>query len=377
MPELEVTTYPVAPATLEEACPFDDEEGTIWSFSRLEKYQVCPRAYWLLYEKQPPVKEIETKSALEGRIVHEVIRGILTGKGDPEVLAKRLASGTWLLDEDDVEEIVDMAKGFAERFATAGDVYSEWYFEGELEGIRFHGYVDLIEVMEHGVRVTDFKSGRDKWKPSEKMQLPLYAAVAAAHFRKPVAVRNWFVRLRKNPTVEEEATPALLTKAVDWLKETVRAVEESRSAGEAGFPVKPGGHCDSCGVALACAGFAQEEPLTSGQAARIGAAVLRLEAARSVALELLRPWVEKNGPVKVGNEYFGHYVSECVRVDDVARFVKLLEESGTPPWRYLSVLGSKLKPDLPNLKDVVKDVVVQYKRTVFTHKKDMPNGDAH
>ncbi|MCR4425054.1 MAG: PD-(D/E)XK nuclease family protein [Firmicutes bacterium] len=362
--------------SLAEAFPFELPEGqaTVWSYSRLEKFEQCPYRYWLTYEQKPRIAELDAEAPQEGKAVHDVIHGVLTKKGDVKSLAEHAVRQSSLLDEEDADDVAEMARAFLDRFSPSGQVLSEQHYEAKVDGIWVQAYVDLLENMPHAVRVTDFKTDREKWKPSERMQLPLYAVVAHELFKKPVVIRNWFLRFKRNPALEEEAAPEMIVGAKTWLKNTVAAIEAARVLGEEAFCTRTGSHCKSCGAGLACVGFKQHYAHTGDDAAALASAVLRLEAAKNIAMAMLKKWVNTNGYVRVADEYFGYYLNDSVKVDDIQKFVKVLEGAGAKPWKYLSVLGSKLKTDYDTLKPLLDGIASPQKKAIFTHKNSLPTG---
>ncbi len=362
---------------LAEAFPFDLPEGkeTVWSYSRLHKFEQCPYRYWLTYEKMPRISELEAQAPEEGKAVHEVIHGALTKKGDLKSLAEHAVSQSPLLDEENVDDVLEMARAFLDKFSPSGELLSEQHYEAQIDGTWMQVYIDLLEVMPHAVRITDFKTDREKWKPSERKQLPLYAGIVEEHFKKPVVIRNWFVRSKRKPALEEDATPGMIAEAKTWLKDTVSAIESCRVLGEEAFSPRPGGHCKSCGAGLACLGFEQRQVHTTDEAVALASAVLRIEAAKNIAMGMLKGWVNRNGQhVRVADEYFGYYLNDSVKVGDIEKFVRALESAGTEPWKYLSVLGAKLKTDYETLKPLLKGIASPQKKPVFTHKDSLPTG---
>jgi hypothetical protein len=347
------------------------------SFSRLERFASCPYAFYLRYLAglaEPPNRNLE-----RGKLAHELIKAGLGGR-DPQQEAALLASRYTTLEEKDVTDAVDMACRFLTSHRPAEGYRAEYTIEDAIDGVPFVLVLDLVEPDgDGGITITDFKTDWQPYSPTEKMQLPLYAYFAARHFQaKKVRMRLWFLRYKRNPAREEQATPGIIRAALAWVRDQVGRVREAEELpGAAGFPPVPGSACEICGYAysLRCL----EETLAAGQfdgdPAFLAALAVRLERALEDIKEKMKAHIRATGqPIEVGGQYYDFYPKSTWEFPDVQRFADVLSGAGEDPWRYLKVDGWELKrlfKKKPALEPVVKSIGEEKADTYFS-RRDRP-----
>ncbi|MGB9886469.1 MAG: RecB family exonuclease [Moorellales bacterium] len=350
------------------------------SYSRLEKFETCPYSFYLRYLvgiPEPPNRYMQL-----GRLAHELIHVALTDGESAESAVERLRSRYGLLEEKDFQDAVGMANRFLREYRPEGWYKSEYETKDPVAGVPFHAVFDLVEKRDGTLVITDFKTEWEPYNPSEKRQLPLYAWLAARHFKASrVLVRLWFLRYSprsgKNPVREEVIPPEVVKEALDWVSRTVAAIREAEELpGALGFPPRPGKACTYCGSAYALRCL--EETLAAGEydgdpAFRAGV-VLRLERVLEDLKERLKEDVRASGPVEVGGVYFDFYPRSVWRFEDVQGLVGALASAGEDPWKVLKVDGWELRRLFrrkPELEPVVRRFGEEKIETYFSHR-DQP-----
>lgn len=309
-----------------------------------------------------------------GSAVHAAVAAGLTGQS-PETAVRQLRLKTAAAEK--TEEAIDLAMRFLRRYSPQGTYLVEQKVRGTVAGEEFVGRLDLVEETEKGgaTVITDFKTDWEKYLPTEKMQLPLYAYLFFSTLkRKPAAVhgRLWFLRFAREPVTEELITPETMLKAVEWAEVTIEQIREALEfPGWMGFDAKPGTACKTCGYSLACLELADPGDITEA-----GALALRLERALETVKERLKRHVQEYGPLQVNDQYWGDYSYSVWKFPDVAAFMELLAEAGEDPWDYIEVNGSKLKKLLKgSLGERLKQIGEEKPRHYFTHRGKPPGSN--
>lgn len=354
--------------------------SAVFSFSRLQKFRMCPRAYYFRYEEG--LEEPPSKAAEFGKAVHDVIAGVLRGAGSVADLAAGAVAGTsWLADED-VGAVVKLAGRFLDKFVplAGGELLVEEKFEANLNGTSLQGYLDLVEVYPQRVVVTDFKTDWQRYGPADTQQLPLYGVLASTRYPgRPVSLRLWFLRYVREAVREVLLTDQMRQAASAWVRETVEGIRRAAALpGWAGFPENPGSGCTYCGYADRCLGFVLPMGCRdAGEAQELAGYALRLERSLEEAKRLLKDYVRANGPVEVGGQFFGFYPKSSWRFADLPAFVAMLQNAGHNPWDYLRISGWDLRKLLysplgPALRALGEEKVEQY----FAHRDAPPSSES-
>lgn len=145
----------------------------IFSFSRLNLYQTCPKRFYYKYvlDKDEPV----TKPLALGKAVHKTVEDMIKGSDLNSAVQQGLVEADFHpeVKEEEIREIVKKApihKGIGR---------TEEYFclplSDSPSAPYLQGYIDLVEENEQGVTITDWKTN---WKPYDiqtNHQIALYA----------------------------------------------------------------------------------------------------------------------------------------------------------------------------------------------------------
>ncbi|TCK22782.1 PD-(D/E)XK nuclease family protein [Pseudonocardia endophytica] len=273
-----------------ERLPVPGEVSSI-SATSLEGWARCPFAYFVsrMLRAAAPVQpeDVVTLSPLvRGDIVHRTLHQLVATAGkegwlpepgrpwpdDTREVLDELAreqftaveraglTGAALLWRDDQEAILEDLTawiGHDDALRGGGDlrpVVTEWEFAGvdlplpDGRTVRLRGAVDRIDRDPSGrIVVTDYKTGRrprsddtDPWNGGRRLQLPLYALVAAEEFEhpagEPVRAGYWYVTGRErfertDLEIDDELRASALT--------TVGAIVDGIAGGL--FPPRPSG----------------------------------------------------------------------------------------------------------------------------------------
>lgn len=273
----------------------DPTEGAPISPSALEQWARCPWAYFVRHllraEPVEQPEEVVRVSALDrGNIVHRALEGLVDqarAEGwAPEPhqpwparswdTLERLARAAFkkaeadgrtgfplLWEEDSAALLADLRQWLPrddERRARLGGLTpleEEWSFGGRDQppvsldlgdGRRLHlrGTVDRIDTDADGrLVVTDYKTGKRKtkseeraWDGGRRLQLPLYALAAAAHFGhpdgEPLQAAYWYTSRREGFRDDVETIDDAARRSAT---DTVRAVVDGIVHGV--FPARP------------------------------------------------------------------------------------------------------------------------------------------
>lgn len=243
----------------------------MYSYSRLAKFDDCPRAYWYRYVQRakPRGRSIE---AFMGERVHAILEKLYhhlarSGGRWPAIDSVRRAyNRAWskLRGSQDVYVV----RGNEEDYRTLGWVCIENYAAaargvadhtvGLEEELRFNlgdvpmlGYVDRLEINGDVATVHDYKTGK-RAKSLEEVsrdhQMATYAAGVMATGRAKVArVSVWYLQAGVRRDTETEITPDQLTR---WAKSKVERIRAAADADS--WTAQPSPLCRWCEFAHLC-----------------------------------------------------------------------------------------------------------------------------
>ena len=214
--------------------------------SQADSYQSCPRRYVL--ERRLRLGDSSSVYAHFGDLLHEVLeiaeREVI-GSGrrhaEPdralEILDEvwdRADFGPPALDQAWKKKAVDMLAKLYDHWPGKGEpIEVELEVEDEIDGVRWIGRVDRLELGPEGLRVVDYKTGSSAptlEEASQSIQLAFYArAVAGRRDESVTASEMWFPRTKSKSVTtrsvalhkmeEIEATMSSITAAIageDW-----------------------------------------------------------------------------------------------------------------------------------------------------------------
>lgn len=324
----------------------------IFSYSRLDSFQGnygCPWKWYLKYVLELP--EPTTPALLLGKAAHSIIE-VLAGpaKGvHPAPLVKAVAK-TNDINEDELLNLV--------YHPVVNQIINEAYFPVveehfvlDLGEIKLQGYIDLYSVQGNHILLVDWKTNQQSYRVLDTHQLGLYAAYLKQKYDLPVTGKLVF--LRTGWVESHQFTDEDIQEAVDWANRLGSDILErlellDSMSPESLFPRCPGNACQYCGYARVC----QNENLeieaitTQEEAQKVAEKIVLLEAQSDKLKGLLKPWVEKMGPVPVnGTKEF--------RIDEsfwwkfpngsLQKAVELMREQGHDPLKILRLTAEGLK----------------------------------
>lgn len=266
------------------------------SYSRIESYEKCPRAFWHAYVNRTPPDGYERAEAWIGSLVHKVLEDSLRQTLDKQVPdpVAVMESFDRLYDEADkqlvhvvradrsIDQYRDHARTWIRDYlddqwpfvqdADPLHVEEEVSFPVELSDdrtARFRGYVDRIDRLRDGrLRLIDYKTGSwvpDFSSPRDAYQLALYwAGVLRRYPETPGGVLVWHY-LQRRVSKHVDPDPGLVAQAQAWVTQSVASINsklEAQGEGEESFQAKPGPLCRWCQFGYACEDnpYAKEAP---------------------------------------------------------------------------------------------------------------------
>ena len=313
-----------------------------YSYSRLDLYDGCPRAYKLRYIDKRP--ELPSEALERGTVVHEAVaayaRHCLKAGVQTDLDFIRSFPGT-----DEVREIL-------ETFASThlfepGDYVIEKMWEIPLGAHTWWGVIDLLKDEGPTVRITDVKTDhriRSQSEIDHDRQLKDYAWMAS----------------RKYPEAQEflcsiDFARHGVTRSVTYNREDMQAIEDQIILGmelieqDSEFRARPGTRCSWCSWTADCPSIASGdlEVITSPCDAEVMAEELvALKARVKVVEDQLKPWCTREGSIDVNGMAVGYQTvhSAGYRVEAL---MELLERHGYEPLNYL-------RPDAAAIKKIPK-----------------------
>ncbi len=249
-----------------------------WSASRLEMYGTCPFAFYIahaleLEPRTPP--EAGYDARILGSMLHKILEDVYQHDDPISALpdaARRVfaaapidygfrPSALWEAQQHELEAalretisaLAEVSEGFTpyrfeQKFGMGQPSLTVRSADGE--EIRLHGYIDRLDVDQHGyLRVIDYKASSspinakdlDKGK---RLQLPLYALAArdALHLGEVASGFYWHILQGKASSFKLEKYPDGIDAAFERVKQHV--VDHVRHIRAGDFqPVPPDGGC--------------------------------------------------------------------------------------------------------------------------------------
>lgn len=225
-------------------------EMELFSFSRLNFFETCPRRF--AYKYVLHLEDLAGPPAVLGKTVHKAIELCLNGRSlEDAVTTAFLEEGDDTVEKATVETMVKTALAYGYRGL------AERHFVLPLtDKINLQGYIDLIPNRSRVPTVIDWKTGFKVYGVLHTWQLPLYAAAVmnetGAERVKGVLA---FLRFRNTQFAFIGHEEALRAKA--W---AIRTAEEIQQRLELlsvldlheVFPARPTPACGNCLWSLMC-----------------------------------------------------------------------------------------------------------------------------
>lgn len=329
----------------------------VFSFSRLDKFQRCPAAFYgqyVLGHAEPP-----TEPLVLGGAVHAVIEAALTAGRDDESFFRAMSgvAANVAPVKIDPDEVFSLAcQPLVRRLVNSGGNVETHFCmllsPGDPFGPEIQGYLDFwLDGPE--ILLVDWKTNRKAYNPLDTHQLGLYAGWLYEKTGKPV--RGKLVFLRTSEIREHlYTTNNGIAAARKWAYETATDIWERLYALQNGgdreklFPATPGDACTYCGWAGSCTGKEISIPdivRDYDEAVALGREILRLEAAADILKDRLRGWVKQHGPVTVDSREFRIAPSRYWKwpQDSLRAAVAAMEREGVDPFQVLSLTAAGLK----------------------------------
>jgi len=351
------------------------------SHSSLETYRRCPRKYRMIYIDDIGRGE-PTDPMLRGSAVHRFAadyvkhcreNGLETDLSEVPVIVQKALKG---MPDTIRSEVLALAHTFAENHTvpTGGNLYVEEEFGGEFDGIRFRGFLDLVEVGATGrVVVVDYKTDwqlRSQADVDRDPQLDRYALLAWLHFDQPEEITVALDFVRHGVVRESTRTAEQIQSIARSLVADVKQIEEDEE-----FEARVGAECQWCPHTRRCEAFQaavveNTAPIMDEETAVLAA---QRRAALTVALDAvnaeLKPWCSANGNVQIPGLEVGFFSSESYRYP-VTELIRVLKDAGMDAVPYLQAATTKVKkllggPAGEALKAIRKDA----SSTRFSQKK--------
>lgn len=313
-----------------------------YSYSRLDLYDGCPRAYKLRYidkRQEAPSEALET-----GSEVHEWIAAY-----NKHLVEEDLRTNLdWIRGAEaspEAKEILDTYAGT--HILEHGNYTVEKKWEVPIGGHTWWGVIDLMRDDGMQIRITDAKTDhriRSQAEVDKDRQLRFYAWMA---FRKIPNAQEAvcsidFVRygVTRSTTYAREDAPKIEREILD-------AIE--RIEADIDFRARPGTRCSWCSWTETCPVIAQGElEVITGpnDAGRAASQFVALKARVRALEDMLKPWCTREGSIDVNGMAVGYQTvhSAGYRVEAL---MELLERHGYEPLNYL-------RPDAAAIKKIPK-----------------------
>lgn len=215
----------------------------VWSYSKIQKYETCPHAYYLCYVAG--FDEPETPEMVLGKETHALIQAYLTGS-------------TISPASSEARELARKVIGWV-RESGLRPVAVEEEFDLPLdENNRLTGFVDAVLEKDGQHILLDWKTGWNRFTVQEKyQQLGLYVW-AARQTGYPIKNCGYmFVRFR-SPFQWAADVIGMEEKAMQWAHDLIQQASHAHRLFENGayapeaFPAMPGSACLRCAFINMC-----------------------------------------------------------------------------------------------------------------------------
>lgn len=360
-----------------------------YSYTRLDLYASCPRAFAQKYVARRP--EIKGDALMRGDIVHRTIHAyikhlvdagletditVLTELARQEYFAEQHGLGLGGLDE-----VLEIMEAFAQShsFSPSSVVSTEEMIKLPLPAIDgkgqflFWAVVDLLqsgETADHAV-ITDFKTDwalRSQSDVEKDLQLQTYCWVVNRLFPHITRFTVNLDFVRHSVVRKAEFDLSVVSRAESRIFGGISMIEQDTQ-----FKATPGSYCSWCSYSADCPA-AKNVPagmvkVTSAEeAADIAGKVLVLESQLAPMKKAIQEWCKTAGMVDVNGEQFGYFTTVGQSIEDVKAFATTVQAAGQDPWAYLNIDGRKLPGLLKKIPDL-QPLAVERVATRFDHKK--------
>lgn len=350
----------------------------LFSYSRLKKFEDCPRAWYnkyILDKEEPP-----TEAQVTGKVVHKALELCIKGANPDRAFIKAILGEAVLgIDFNEAKRMFDRGLQYLQGLKTAGASSENWQAELHFQlplasddpfSPELQVYIDFLD---ENFYMIDWKTGFKVYKPTDNQQLGLYAwAISQEYDRDFLTATLYFLRTGTyksryySKEEMEEARTWALTLAQD-IEQRIIDLEMGEGS-EKLFPATPGIVCKYCGFARECRSGEKQQtetgteigqttalipgvPQTHEQAEKLAGEIMQLEAVVKAMKDGLKKWVKAQGPVIVDDQQWDFWPSTRWEFtpDQKKAAATAIVNSGRNPWEYLafgSTQINKLKKDL-------------------------------
>lgn len=301
-----------------------------WSFSRIDKYARCPRAYKVSYLDRN--RGSGNDNMRFGTWLHNVLEAMHKRAIDDEhvgewdqnqalELARREFGKAGLSEIDHMSEGLDILDRWIAAHPRV-DCYNvlavESRFEIEIAGYQVMGYIDRIDRLPNGwIKVVDYKTNRALYRDEDlnsNLQLSIYAMAAKALFPWAKGVELEFDMLRHTCIQQTHRSAKDLELASQYVQTMVEAALSDRE-----FAPKLHRLCGWCDHRRTCGAYqkALQDGAIEGQDTEGAnmdelaaerervAAVSKLAADRQKEIDAaIKTWIEMEGDLSAGGRHY-------------------------------------------------------------------------
>lgn len=349
----------------------ETKEIDTFSVSRILLWDQCPLAFKFYYIDEIP--EIPTTELQIGKAVHKAIEIYCKQliNGQPGTIEEIVAEATNTVSNSEIlNEVNEMFRKFVltHEFNGRKILAVEKEIIQNVAGYKFKGILDLIEIDDSVVTITDWKSGRRIFSQSEcdnSLQASAYALLIHKEYPNLQNLETFVCKfdfIRYNQIIETKRTLRDLKLIETYIKRKIEKISDAINNDK--FTPKPSYYCEWCSYVDRC-----PIEVNISKPEEIASRVLVLEAALKDSKARLKTLVEKHGPISINDEVFDFYPSES-EIYPVDKFIQvLINYEVDNPFRFLKVDTAELKCLDQHILEKILPLAKQKVATRFGHKR--------
>lgn len=237
------------------------------SFSRLHRFEQCPKSFQLAYIERRPVEGPVPEPLRFGKAVHAALehlyREVITQEHVGDLDASRLAAlyaeawkreglqGLALFTEG-----TQMLDAYAQRSVDFHNILGvEQEFRLQVGPFTVLGFIDRVDRLDdETIEIVDYKTNRQLFTREEvdgSLQLALYEIAARRIWPWAKKVKLTFEMLRHGLRQSTSRTPEQLGATLRYVETMGHVTEEASD-----FPARIGSHCATCDQRSNCLAYA-------------------------------------------------------------------------------------------------------------------------
>ncbi|KLU61706.1 PD-(D/E)XK nuclease superfamily protein [Peptococcaceae bacterium CEB3] len=296
------------------------------SFSRGTTYAHCPRRYYIEYVMS--LRGASTEALENGTATHEAL-----ADEDSEAVPED--------SPEEIQEWVGRGQEFLDSLNLVGaDVKREYEFRVPIaRGITLNGSMDVLIAQGRHMTILDYKTNRVMYHPDDTLQLRTYAAAVFKQDKTIQSVTAVLFFLRYNQKVAAVYTRKIMNPTLKYYKSMGKEILDRIPQGYPAFSANEH-YCDGCPGAILCH---LTDPRHDNDYQALAGWTMRAAAAVNQGKDLLRPYVEANGPLAVGEKEWRLNPASPTKVFDLALLSGRLHDEGINPLDVFSVSAKAVK----------------------------------